>query len=241
LTSRGAAEYAPRTGWYVVPSTALAARGASKANGEDVRRRILDAAEDVFAARGFRGATTQQIGTRAGVGKRMLFYYFPTKAAVYRAVLARAITGLVAIHARFRDEPGPVGLADAIEGITHFAAGNLRSLTLLMRAIVDGDPQLKPLARRHLRPLFATATEEIRRNMARGIFRPGDPMHVLVNVGGVTLFYFLNMALLELVWDRDPLAPGVIAERAAAARDCLLYGLLADAEAPAATRRGATS
>jgi TetR/AcrR family transcriptional regulator len=215
-------------------------RASSKANGSDVRRRILDTAEEVFAASGFRGATTRQIGTRAGVGKRMLFYYFPTKADLYRAVLTRAITGLAAIHARFRDEPGPLGLADAIDGITHFAAANLRSLTLLMREIIDGGPHLGPLARRHLRPLFAAATDEIRHNIARGIFRPGDPMHVLINVGGVTLFYFLNVALLELVWDRDPLAPAVIAERAAAARDCLLHGLLAAAKAPSALPRGAT-
>ena len=225
-----------RTGWYIVPSTVQAASPLTTAR--DTRRRILDAAEEVFAARGFRGATTREIGARARVGKRMLFYYFPTKAGVYRAVLTRAITGLAEIHERFRDEPGPVGLADAIEGITRFAAANLRSLKLLMREIMDGGPHLKRVARRHLRPLFTTAIEEIRRNMAQGVFRPGDPMHVLVNVGGVTLFYFLSMSLLELIWDRDPLAPAVIAERAAVARDCLLYGLVADgAASPARPRR----
>src|SRR5439155_1448490 len=94
-----------RTGWYIVPSTVQAASPLTTAR--DTRRRILDAAEEVFAARGFRGATTREIGARARVGKRMLFYYFPTKAGVYRAVLTPAITGLAEIHERFRDQPGP--------------------------------------------------------------------------------------------------------------------------------------
>ena len=206
--------------------TAATASARVVSDAEDVRTRILDAAEEVFAARGFAAATTREIGTRAGVGKRMLFYYFPTKASVYAAVLTRAVTGLVQIHTRFREEPGPVGLADAIAGITHFAAANLRALKLLVREIMDGGPHLAEIADRHLRPLFAAASAEVERNVAEGVFRPNDPMHVLLNVGGLTLFYFLNVPLLELLWDREPLSPAALAERAAAACDCLLYGLV---------------
>ena len=216
-----------------MPSTASTARTLT--SGKDVRGRILDAAEEIFAAHGFAAARTHKIGARAGVGKRMLFYYFPTKAGVYRAVLKRAITRLVTIHALFREEPEPVGLGDAIERITHFAAANLRPLQVLMREIMDGSPYLAGLARRHLRPLFAAANEDVRRKMADGVFRSGDPEHVLLNVGGVTLFYFLTGSLLELIWDRDPLAPAALAERAAAARDCLLYGVLGEAAPRRAT------
>jgi hypothetical protein len=51
-------------------------------------------------------------------------------------------------------------------------------------------------------------------------------MHVLVHVAGITLYYFQMLPLLERVWNRDPLAPETLVERAAAVRDCLLYGLL---------------
>jgi hypothetical protein len=46
-----------------------------------------------------------------------------------------------------------------------------------------------------------------------------------MSVGGVTLFYFLMVPMLRLMSAQDPLAPDAVAERAAAARDCLLYGL----------------
>jgi len=204
-------------------------------NGDGARARILDAAEAVFAERGYAGATTREIAARAGIGKRMLFYYFPSKDAVYRAVLERVLGGMVAIHQQFRTRPGEVGLAEAMEGITHFVAGNLPGFTVCMREIIDGGPHLRELADRHLAPLFAGGAAEVRLNMDRGVFREGDPMHVLLNVGGITLFYFLNVPLLRLLWNRDPLAAATLSERAAAVRDCLMYGLAG----PAA--RGGTS
>jgi TetR/AcrR family transcriptional regulator len=202
------------------------ATAPSPAEGaEESRRRILDAAERVFAERGFSGATTREIAECAGMGKRMVFYYFASKQAVYRAVLARLVEGMAAIHERFRNDPGPVGLAEAVEGITHFAAVNLNGVRVLTREIMDGGPLLPELVRDHLAPLFARGGAEVARNQAAGVFAPGDPMHVLVSVGGLTLYYFLLLPLLELVWDRDPLAPEVVTERAAAARDFLMHGL----------------
>lgn len=206
-------------------------------NGDEMRLRILDAAEAVFAARGYGAATTREIAERAGIGKRMLFYYFATKDAVYRAVLERVITGMVRIHEQFRSDPGPIGLAESMEGITHFAAANLPALKVLTREIMDGGPHVAELVREHLGPLFARGGVEVARNMDEGIFRPGDPMHVLVSVAGITLYYFQMLPLLDLVWDRDPLAPDTLAERAAAARDCLMHGLVG----PPTGRGGASS
>ena len=192
----------------------------------DTRQRVLDAAEAVFAERGFGGATTREIAERAGIAKRMLFYYFASKEAVYRAVLERVVGGMVGIHEQFRSDPGPIGLAEAMEGITHFAAANLPAVRVLTREMMDGGPYMAELAEQYLGPLFAAGATEVERNMDAGIFRPGDPMHVLINVAGLTLYYFQMLPLLERIWKRDPLAPATLTERGAAARDSLLYGLL---------------
>ena len=42
-------------------------------------------------------------------------------------------------------------------------------------------------------------------------------------------FHFLNLSSLELIWDRDPLVPGALAEPATTARGCLPFGVPADA------------
>lgn len=45
----------------------------------EARERILDAAEDLFAADGFDATPTARIAGRAAVAKGLLFYYFPHK------------------------------------------------------------------------------------------------------------------------------------------------------------------
>ena len=47
--------------------------------GEANAERILDAALDVFAAYGFRGARIDQIAAAAGLSKPNLLYYFRTQ------------------------------------------------------------------------------------------------------------------------------------------------------------------
>lgn len=48
---------------------------------------IIVAAEEVFALKGFKGATTQEIADLAGLPKANVHYYFKTKKGLYTAVL----------------------------------------------------------------------------------------------------------------------------------------------------------
>jgi AcrR family transcriptional regulator len=48
---------------------------------------LISAATSLFAARGFRGTTTKEIAKAAGVSEALLFKYFPTKRALYAAIL----------------------------------------------------------------------------------------------------------------------------------------------------------
>ena len=50
-------------------------------------RKILQAAEQIFAQYGFKGATTDQIAKKAGLPKANIHYYFKTKALLYRILL----------------------------------------------------------------------------------------------------------------------------------------------------------
>jgi AcrR family transcriptional regulator len=53
------------------------------------REAIFDAAEQLFAARGFRAVTLEQIGAEAKLSRGTPGYFFGSKQALYRAVLAR--------------------------------------------------------------------------------------------------------------------------------------------------------
>jgi TetR/AcrR family transcriptional regulator len=56
--------------------------------------RIVAAAREEFARRGFEGARVDQIARRAGVNKQLLFYYFHSKRGLFSAVLTRGAAEL---------------------------------------------------------------------------------------------------------------------------------------------------
>ncbi|MGD9728637.1 MAG: TetR/AcrR family transcriptional regulator, partial [Nitrospiraceae bacterium] len=57
-------------------------------SGRTRQANLIAAATTLFAARGFRGTTTKEIAKAAGVSEALLFKYFPTKRALYAAILA---------------------------------------------------------------------------------------------------------------------------------------------------------
>jgi len=59
------------------------------ANAEQTRRSLLDAAEAVFADRGFHGARMVAIAEGAGVTHGLLHYYFDSKEHLYEEVVGR--------------------------------------------------------------------------------------------------------------------------------------------------------
>lgn len=60
-------------------------------SGADRRSSILEAARSVFAERGYEGAKTQQIAAAAKVSEALVYRHFPSKMALYRAVLRQLI------------------------------------------------------------------------------------------------------------------------------------------------------
>src|SRR5499426_3640665 len=54
---------------------------------EDRRRQIVEVAAELFSQRGFNGTTTKEIAERAGVSQAIIFRHFPSKEAIYSAIL----------------------------------------------------------------------------------------------------------------------------------------------------------
>jgi TetR/AcrR family transcriptional regulator len=61
-------------------------------NAARSRSAILDAAECLFAERGYQGTSFTEVGAAAGLSRGAPGYFFGTKAELYRAVLDRAFT-----------------------------------------------------------------------------------------------------------------------------------------------------
>lgn len=95
-------------------------RTDKRANGGRRRRtaEIIDAAAQIFARRGFHGASTQDIADVLGVRQASLYYYFPSKEVALEMVCARGVEGFVENAIRVTEGQGSaqqklVGLIEA--------------------------------------------------------------------------------------------------------------------------------
>src|ERR1700735_5382762 len=72
-------------------------RGRPKQSDDGVkaRGRLLDAAETLFAERGFYGVTTRQVADAAGVDVALIYYHFKSKSSLFDGVFERRARPLV--------------------------------------------------------------------------------------------------------------------------------------------------
>jgi AcrR family transcriptional regulator len=123
---------------------------------EDRRRRILDAAEELFAAAGFDATPTARIAEQAGVPKGLVFYYFPRKTDILRSLLAERLPSHPLCRpddvAR-RGEPA----RSLLQLARSLGLGDHESMVL--RTIIFREAGTHPEVRRHI----ATLREELLR------------------------------------------------------------------------------
>lgn len=115
----------------------------------ETRQRLLEAAGEVFAEKGFRSATTREICTKARANVAAINYHFGDKERLYEAVVRYA-------H-RHAAERYPLGGDSEPKGAS--PSGRLRAFVerLLFRTLSEGRPawQAKLLAREMIEPTRA--------------------------------------------------------------------------------------
>jgi AcrR family transcriptional regulator len=57
------------------------------------REQILQGAMELFAGKGFRGTTTREIAQQLGISEALMFKYFPSKEALYGAIIQKRTDG----------------------------------------------------------------------------------------------------------------------------------------------------
>jgi len=105
--------------------------GVRQRSRASIERRILEAAESVFAETGFNGATTAEIARRAGIPKANLHYYFNTKDELYQKVL----TSIINTWLHTADEI--TAEADPAPALSHYITAKIEPAQRLGSLLVD--------------------------------------------------------------------------------------------------------
>lgn len=112
----------------------------SETKGERTAQRILDAAEMLFARKGYEAASLRDIAALAGIHQPGLYNHFASKENLYRAVLDRGLQPLVALMGDLLDAPIPQ--TDMIElpgRMTDLLARHPNISALLMQSMRSAD------------------------------------------------------------------------------------------------------
>lgn len=152
--------------------------------------RLLDAAEAVFAEKGYGGATTAAIAERAGLPKANLHYYFRTKEQIYRAVLDRILGLWLAAFdpASAGDDPAAV-LEAYIRAKIRLSREHPQASRVFAREILSGATHIRGYLVGDLRRWVERQAELMRGWIARGLMDPIDPVHLLFVIWAATQTY----------------------------------------------------
>jgi len=176
----------------------------------DRQRQLLEAALLIFSQRGFKGATTKDIAAAAGVTEAIIFQHFPSKEALYSAVLE------LHLHApdeqKWAAEIGGYMERNDDEGLLQaFVLRILRSYrcdTALERVILfaalEGHEQGLTRLQQQFAPVFERLLEYITRRQGDGAFVDGDPHSILLGFGAIAHQYGL---LTQIFHAPIPVAP----------------------------------
>ncbi|WP_354684356.1 TetR/AcrR family transcriptional regulator [Cupriavidus necator] len=151
---------------------------------------ILRAAEHVFARAGFAGATMAEIALRAGVPKSNLHYYFRTKQALYRAVLAHTLQLWLSETDIIRAElPPQVALEQYIRAKMRLSASHPDASRVFANELLHGAPEIGEILRNALRELVSRKAAVVRHWIDNGQMAPVDPQHLFFTIWAATQTY----------------------------------------------------
>jgi AcrR family transcriptional regulator len=180
---------------------------------ETTRERLLAAAAELFAERGFRGATMRAIAARAGTNLAAANYHFGSKQKLYREVAFSLFSALEERLDREGLRPDDETLARlpraALEDVLRsrlralldslLAAPGLHG-TLVLRELCDPTPALREIARRFIAPM-RREMELLVRALAPGLSNAAAERCVN-SIAGQVFFYRTHRPALLLLEGR---------------------------------------
>jgi TetR/AcrR family transcriptional regulator len=195
----------------------------------DTLNKILEVAEGEFARQGFAGAHLQSIAEQVGVQKTALYYYFPSKAALYTAVLTRMLESFdrsvgQAIEADVSHEEK---LDRLLRALNDLLAERKNYSQILIRIFVDRAQMDGGLLRPPIERVIGRILVFFREGVEAGAFRHLSPRHFFQTLLGATVFHYaarnFSAAVLGV---SDVFTHSAVAWRREELRSLLSHGVL---------------
>ena len=159
---------------------------------------LLGAAREIFAERGYDGASIRAITRRADVNLGAVTYHFGSKEALYHAVIASKLAPLRERVDAAADAPGAAldRIAAVVGALFDHYAEDPGLPRLILQQIASGR-SAPPPARAWIRHLAGLLSGLVRAGQEDGTIRSGDPLFLALGVVPPAIFVHLIRRPLE--------------------------------------------
>ena len=156
----------------------------------DPHQRIVAAAAEVFASRGFEGARIDEIAERAGVNKAMLYYHVGDKERLYSTVLLESIErALSLLRAAAATGGSPSEKLQAIlDTFAAFGTSNPAFIPIILREVASGGANLPDEMFARMGAVLRVVSDVLAEGVERGVFRPTDSLLTHVSLVGALMY-----------------------------------------------------
>ena len=176
---------------------------------EDTKKRILVAAEEEFAQKGFYGARVDEIAECAEVNKRMLYAYFGNKEELYKTVLLNVYNSLSLAEDSLIENDKNTDAATAMRNVIglyfDFLKNNDNFVRMLMWENLNNANCLKSAKTQNIKKNMIDYIEKkICEGKIEGIFsQNASAQRVTTALLTFVFSYFSNKHTLSLVLDKN--------------------------------------
>lgn len=194
------------------------------------RQRLLAAARREFASSGLAGARVDEIATRAGVNKQLVYHYFGDKDALYLAILEWVYEELRVQERKLNLEglPPEQAIRKLIEASFDHLAAHPDFIVLLNDENRGGARHVKGSRRLPAMhsPLVSMVSTILREGVRTGVFRKGiNPVQLYISIAGLSYFYFSNTPTLSAIFGTDLSSPAQRRARRKHVVDLVMHAL----------------
>ena len=161
----------------------------------------MRAATDEFAARGFAAAGVDRIARRARVNKALIYYYFGSKLALYREVIALAISMLASRLEKVAsaDDTAENKIRRWVEALSTFLSDFPVVAPLMLRELADGGKHFGPPTLRRITTIVPMVVRIVDQGRAEGVFGDADPLALHFMLLGSTILFTANAPIRRRV------------------------------------------
>lgn len=163
------------------------------------RDRILAAAADEFAARGFDGAKVDRIAARARVNKALLYYYFKSKAALYRETLLDVFRTVAQAVQQVRHTGGTpeVQLRGFVQAVADHSARQPRFPYIWLREMAEGGRHLDESIVFEMKKVIETLGGILQEGRQAGVFVDANPFVIQISIVAPLLLFSATAPVRE--------------------------------------------